>query len=130
MLTQSDNMTVIPNSKLATTIITNYSLPKRSLSISVPVSVSYNSDLEKVERITLEIGETLMKENGIETKPVFRYKEFGASSINFSLSMDLNEFSQQYILRHEFIKRLYKQFKADGIDIPFPSTSVYLKKEN
>lgn len=130
LLTQSDNMTVIPNSKLATTIITNYSLPKRNLSISVPVGISYDSDLEKVERITLEIGEALMKENGIETKPVFRYKELGASSINFSLSMDINEFSQQYILRHEFIKRIYKRFKTEGIDIPFPTTSVYLKKEN
>lgn len=130
LVTQSDNMTVIPNSKLATTIITNYSLPKRNLSISVPVGISYGSDLDKVERITLEIGENLMKENGIETKPVFRYKEFGGSSINFTLSMDINEFSQQYILRHEFIKRLYKRFKAEGIEIPYPATNVYLKKEN
>lgn len=130
LLTQSDNMTVIPNSKLATNIITNYSLPKRNLSISIPVGVGYDSDLEKVERITLEIGETLMKENGIEEKPVFRYKEFGNSSINFTLSMDINEFSQQYVLRHEFIKRLYKRFKTEGIDIPFPTTSVYIKKEN
>jgi len=130
LITQSDNMTVIPNSKLATTIITNYSLPKRNLSISVPVGISYDSDLEKVEKITLEIGETLMKENGIETLPVFRYKEFGTSSINFTLSMDVNEFSQQYVLRHEFIKRLYKRFKAEGIEIPYPATSVYIKKEN
>jgi small-conductance mechanosensitive channel len=130
LLTQSDNMTVIPNSKLATTIITNYSLPKRNLSISVPVGISYASDLERVEQITIEVGEALMKENGIETKPVFRYKEFGNSSINFSLSMDINEFSQQYVLRHEFIKRLYKRFKAEGIEIPYPTTSVYLKKEN
>ena len=130
LLTQSDNMTVIPNSKLATNIITNYSLPKRNLSISVPVGIGYDSDLDKVERITLEVGEGLMKENGIETKPTFRYKEFGNSSINFTLSMDVNEFSQQYILRHEFIKRLYKRFKAEGIEIPYPTTSVYLKKEN
>jgi small-conductance mechanosensitive channel len=130
LLTQSDNVTVIPNSKLATTIITNYSLPKKNLSISVPVSISYNSDLDKVERIALEIGATLMQENGIETKPVFRYKEFGSSSINFTLAMDINEFSQQYILRHEFIRRLYKRFKAEGIEIPYPATNVYLKKED
>ncbi len=129
LLTQSDNMIVIPNSKLATTIITNYSLPQRNLSISVPVGVSYDSDLEKVERITMELAEALMKENGIETKPVFRYKEFGGSSINFKLTMDVNEFSQQYPMLHEFIKRLHKRFKQEGIDIPYPTTSVYLKKE-
>jgi len=130
LLTQSDNMTVIPNSKLATTILTNYSLPKRNLSISVPVSVSYNSDLEKVERVTLEVAEQIMKGAGIETKPVLRYKELGNYSVNFNLSMDVNEFSQQYSLRHDFIKSLYKRFKAEGIEIPYPATSVYLKKEN
>lgn len=129
LLTQSDNMTVIPNSKLATTVITNYSLPKEEFSITVNVGVDYNSDLENVERITLEVAEQVMKEIGIENKPVFRYKEFGNSSINFNVSMDINEFSQQYILRHEFIKRLYKRFKAEGINIPFPTTSVYLKKD-
>lgn len=130
LLTQSDNVTVIPNSKLATTIITNYSLPKRNLSISVPVSIAYSSDMEKVERVTLEIAETLMKEFGIETKPIFRYKEFGTSSINFNLSMDVNDFNQQYPLRHEFIKRLYMRFTQEGIEIPYPATNVYIKKEN
>ncbi len=129
LLTQSDNMTVIPNSKLATTIITNYSLPKQDFSITVNVGIAYDSDLEKVERITLEIAEQVMSKLEIKGEPTFRYKEFGSSSINFGLSMDINQFSQQYILRHEFIKSLYKRFKAEGIDIPFPTTSVYVKKE-
>jgi small-conductance mechanosensitive channel len=130
LLTQSDNMTVIPNSKLATTIITNYSLPKRNLQISIPVGVSYDSELDKVERITLEVGEEVMKEFGIETKPLFRYKEFGPSAVNFKLTMDVNEYSQQYSMQHEFIKRLYKRFKAEGIEMPYPTTSVYLKKQD
>lgn len=130
LLTQSDNMTVIPNSKLATTILTNYSLPKKDLSFSIPVNIAYTSDLDKAERITLEIAETLMQENGIDTKPIFRYKEFGHSAILFSLSMNINDFHQQYPMRHEFIKRLSKRFKAEGIEIPYPSTNVYLKREN
>lgn len=130
LVTQSDNMTVIPNSKLATTIITNYSLPKEDFSISVMVGVSYDSDLEKVEKVTLEVAEQAMKEMGIEDKPVFRYKEFGGSSINFKVSMNINQFSQQYVLQHDFIKRLYKRFKEEQIDMPFPTTSVYIKKES
>jgi small-conductance mechanosensitive channel len=128
LLTQSDNLTVIPNSKLAQNILTNYSLPKRNLSITVNVGISYDSDLEKVESVTLDVAAQLMKENGIETQPVFRYKEFGTSSVNFNLSMDVNEFSQQYILRHEFIKRLYKRFITEGIEIPYPTTTVYIDK--
>jgi small-conductance mechanosensitive channel len=130
LLTQADNMTVIPNSKLSTTILTNYSLPKEDFSFTVTVGVSYDSDLEKVELITMEVAEQVMKEAGIDEKPSFLYKEFGNSSINFNMNMGINKFSQQYSLRHEFIKSLYKRFKAEGINIPFPTTSVYLKKEN
>ena len=130
LLTQQDNVTVIPNSKLATTTLSNFSLPKLNLSISVPVGVGYSSDLEKVERVTLEVATQIMRDAGVETNPVFRYKEFGNSSVNFSLSMDVNEFSQQYVMRHQFIKNLYKRFKEEGIDIPFPTSSIYLKKED
>ena len=130
LLTQSDNMTVIPNSKLATTIITNYSLPKQDFSITVNVGIGYGSDLDKVERITLEVAEQVMRGLNINGSPTFRYKEFGNSSINFGLSMNINQFSQQYVLRHEFIKSLYKRFKVEGIDIPYPTTSVYIKNEN
>lgn len=129
LLTQADNITVIPNSKISTTILTNYSLPKEDFSFSINVGISYDSDLEKVERVTLEVANEVIKEAGIVEKPTFLYKEFGNSAITFNLTMAINKFSQQYSLRHEFIKRLYKRFKAEGIDIPFPTTSVYLKKE-
>lgn len=130
LTTQSDNMTVIPNSKLSTNIITNYSLPRQDFSITIKVGVGYGSDLDKVEQVTLEVARQAMKALEIEGDATFRYKEFGDSSISFNISMDINQFSQQYILRHEFIKSLYKRFNAEGIDIPFPTTSVYLKKEN
>lgn len=129
LLTRADNMTVIPNSKLATTVITNYSLPKIDFSISVNVGVGYDSDLDKVERVTIEVASQVLKDAGIDKTPIFRYNEFGNSSINFTIFIGVNEFAQQFVLRHQFIKALSKRYNAEGIDIPFPITSVYLKKE-
>jgi small-conductance mechanosensitive channel len=132
LLTQSDNLIVIPNSKMASSSVTNYSLPARNLSVTLNMGVSYGSDLDKVERVTLEVAEALMKEMGVENgDPTFRYKEFGTSSINFGISLTVHEFTKQYVMRHILIKRLNQRFKEEGIVIPFPPVNtVYVKKES
>ncbi|OPX40474.1 MAG: mechanosensitive ion channel protein MscS, partial [Desulfobacteraceae bacterium 4484_190.3] len=48
----SNNMIVVPNSKLASAIITNYCQPEKEMSVLIQVGVSYDSDLEKVEKVT------------------------------------------------------------------------------
>ncbi|HSY76570.1 MAG TPA: mechanosensitive ion channel family protein [Bacteroidia bacterium] len=132
LLTQSNNVVVIPNSKLASTVLTNYSLPEESLSVSLNIGVSYDSDLEKVERVTLEVTKAVLLEFDIpDGEPTFRYKEFGNAAINCTISFTVLHITRQYIIRHTLIKRLYKRYKEEGIVIPFPPVNtVYLKKEN
>src|SRR5262249_16602668 len=52
--TLGNNMIIIPNAKLAQAVVTNYYLPEKRLWVPVVVSVSYSSDIEKVERVLLE----------------------------------------------------------------------------
>jgi len=131
LLTQSNNIIIIPNSKLASTIVTNYSLPEDSLSVSLTFGISYDSDLEKVEKITLEATTALLKEFGITNgDPTFRYKEFSVNAITCNISFTVQQLMRQYVIRHTLIKRLYKRFKEEGIVIPFPPVNtVYLKKD-
>ena len=60
---------------------------------------------------------------------LLRYSSFGDFSINFNVIMRAKEYTDQFLIKHEFIKRLHKRFKKEGIEIPFPITTVYLKKE-
>ena len=46
-----NNLIVIPNAKLMDTVITNYYMPAKELSILMQVGVHYDSDLEQVERV-------------------------------------------------------------------------------
>ncbi len=56
----SNNLVVIPNGQLAKTNMTNYTRPEQQLTILVQVGVSYDSDLDQVERVTTEvIAETM-----------------------------------------------------------------------
>jgi small-conductance mechanosensitive channel len=131
LLTQSNNIIIIPNSKLASTIVTNYSLPVESLSVSLSFGVSYDSDLEKVERVTIDATNKLLEELSVTNgDPTFRYKEFAANAITCNISFSVPTLMKQYVIRHTLMKRLFKRFKEEGIIMPFPPVNtIYLKKE-
>ena len=103
-----NNMIIVPNAELSTTIITNYYQPEQQMSVLVNVGVSYESDLEHVERVTVEVATSVMTEveGGIpEEEPFIRYNNFGDFSIDFTVIMQTSEVVSQYIITHEFIKR-------------------------
>ena len=127
----SNNMVIVPNQKIASSILTNYNMPDQELSVLVAASVCYDSDLEQVERITVEVANEVMDEfmDGIKDfEPVVRFHTFGESSINFSVVLRAKEFDDQYMLKHEFIKSLHVRYRQEGIKIPFPIRTVYTKQ--
>lgn len=118
-----NNIIIVPNSTLASTITTNFSLPKRELATRVEVGVSYDSDLEQVEKIAVEVAEYIMKNvrGGVPThKPFIRYYSFGDSSINFYVNLRMTSYDAQFRIIHNYIKKLHKRFNEEGIVIPFP----------
>jgi small-conductance mechanosensitive channel len=127
----ANNMIVVPNSKLAAAIITNYNQPGKEMGLIIPVGVSYDSDLEYVEQVTLEVAKEVMRltpGSAPEFEPAVRFHTFGESSIDFSVILRVREFVDQYLLKHHFIKRLHERYRQAGIEIPFPIRTVYIKK--
>ena len=123
-----NNLIIIPNSKISEIIVTNYALPEEQLSTLVPVGVSYDSDLEKVERVTIEVGRELQKslEGAIsDHEPLIRYNSFADSSINFNVILRSKTLVDGFLLQHEFIKRLHKRYDEEGIEIPFPQRVLH-----
>jgi small-conductance mechanosensitive channel len=124
------NLVAVPNSLLASSIVKNFSMPRQALWVSIDVGVSYDSDLQHVERVTLEVARDVVGEvdGGVPgEEPVVRYHTFGDSSINFEVRIMVREFTSQPPVRHEFIKRLHRRFNEEGIEIPFPIRTVYMK---
>lgn len=120
------NMIVIPNQKIASSNITNYSMPRKDIVISIPVGVSYDSDLDKVERITLEVAREVMSrvDKDVHIEPAVRFHTFGESSIDFNVVLHSSYFEHQFLLKHEFIKALTRRYREEGIDIPYPMRTV------
>ena len=128
-----NNMVVIPNSKLSQSIVTNYYLPEKRMSLLIPIGVSYSSDPEKIERILVEEAKKGAGEiPGLlgEPEPFVRFiPGFGDSSLDFTLICQVKEFVDQYLAQHELRKRIFKRFKEEGIEIPFPHRTVYMREE-
>jgi small-conductance mechanosensitive channel len=124
-----DNVVIVPNAELANSIVTNYYQPAQPLAVLVEVGVSYGSDLSHVEQVTCEVGKEVMAEvkGGVaEHEPFIRYHTFGDSSINFSVILRAHEFTDQYLIKHEFIKRLHHRYGQEGIQIPFPIRTIVM----
>lgn len=127
---RKNNSYVIPNSKMSSAIITNYYQPQKELSFTISIGVSYESDLEKVEKITIDTAREVMQQvpGGIPNfEPVIRYHTFGDFSVNFNVVLRATEFTNQYILKHEFIKKIHKKYQQENINIPYPIRTIYNK---
>jgi small-conductance mechanosensitive channel len=118
-----DNLVIVPNATLAASVLTNYNRPQQEMSVLVQVGVAYDSDLEHVERVTCDVGREVMQkvDGGVPGhEPLVRYHTFADSSIDFSVILRTREVTRQYLIVHEFIKRLHRRYQDEGIQIPFP----------
>ncbi len=126
-----NNMVVIPNSKLAQSVVTNYYLPEKRMSLLISIAVSYDADPEQVERILIEeaqAGARVVPGLLAEPAPFVRFiPGFGDSSLDFTLICQVAEFTDQYLAQHELRKRIFRRFRQEGIEIPFPQRTVHLR---
>ena len=128
----ANNIVIMPNKVLVNSRITNYYYPETELAVLVQVGVHYESDLEQVEKVTIEVARETMQDvtGGIpEFDPFIRYHTFDDFSINFSVILRGREFVDNYLIKHEFIKRLHKRYAKEKIIIPYPIRAVNLQQE-
>jgi small-conductance mechanosensitive channel len=115
---------VVPNKRVAESVIINYDLPEPRMSLLVPVSVSYGSDPDHVVRVLVdEAARAAGEVPGLlgEPAPFVRFiPGFGESSLDFTLICQVATFVDQYLAQHELRKRILRRFRAEGIEIPYP----------
>lgn len=127
-----NNVVVIPNKVIVSAKLVNYYYPQKELAVLVQVGVHYESDLEHVERVTIEVAKETLKEvpGGVaEFDPFIRYHTFSDFSINFTVILRAKEFVDNYLIKHEFVKRLHKRYAQEGINIPYPIRAINYTQE-
>lgn len=125
VIKQSDNnLVVIPNSKIVDSPFKNYSSTNRSR-VMVDCGVGYEDDLEKVEQLTKKTISEIFEQKNNE-KVEFMFREFGDSSINFTVRFWTDVVKNRDILfaKHKAVMAIKKAFDKEGINIPFPIRTI------
>jgi len=131
--TLGSSLIIVPNSKLAKAVVTNYHLPEKRMGSQVLVNVSYDSDPDKVERVLLEIGAAATHDvPGLLAEPapsVAFDPGFGESSLGFSLNYNVAEFANQFGVRNELRRRILRRFREEHIEMPVTTRRVLLRDD-
>jgi small-conductance mechanosensitive channel len=101
------------------------------MSASFAVTVGYECDPDAVEQVVAEVIEQAAGEvPGMlaEPAPAVAFDPgFGETGLGFTATFHVAEFADQFPVRNDLRKRVLRRFRAEGIGIPYPSRTVYLR---
>ncbi len=126
--TWGNNLVIIPNSRFAETIITNYSKPEEPVNVFLTCGVAYESDLQLVETVSNEVMAKALREHPgavPEYGAYFGYDTFGESNIDFWLFVQARDRLASFELRSELIKQLHARLTVEGITINYPVRTLH-----
>lgn len=130
--TWENNLVVIPNARLADTIITNYYEPEPPVNVFLTCGVSYDSDLARVEAVSMEVMNRVLDSSphGVkEYGAYFGFDTFGESNVDFWLFVQARDRLASFELRSELIHELHLQFAKEGIVINYPVRALQIYGE-
>ncbi|HEY9401073.1 MAG TPA: mechanosensitive ion channel domain-containing protein [Pyrinomonadaceae bacterium] len=123
----NDRITVIvPNSKLVNDNLVNWSYADRRSRISVPVGVSYSSDVDLVTDTLLRAAEGIAHVLP-DPKPSVQFLGFGESSLDFRLLVWTDRPRRHPQIKSDINYRIWRLFREANIEIPFPQRDLNLR---
>ncbi len=123
---------IVPNSQFITEPVHNLTHYNNRYRLQIPIGVSYDSDVELVKKVLLEVAEThpeVIKEpdpamEGV-TAPFVRFVNFGESALEFQLLVWLPDCFQRFDIASDLHFMIWEKFKEYDIKIPFPQRDVH-----
>lgn len=126
-LNDADNKElIVPNKNFITERFVNWTLSDQVTRVVIDVGVAYDSDVDEVTRLLLDIAGAHPKVLK-EPAPGVIFDAFGDSALNFRLMVHARELGDRLDLRHELNSRIFKAFRERGIEIPFPQRDVHVR---
>jgi len=124
----NDNISIIvPNSKLVSQRVINWSYGDPRARISIPVGVAYNSDVELVTETLLLAAEGIENVLKDPTAQV-QFLKFGDYSLDFRLLVWSAMPRRHAQIISDINYRIDKLFRERGIEIPYPTQEFLLRR--
>ncbi len=117
---------IVPNSRFLEDNVINWSHNKKLTRFNIPLSVSYDSDPDKVKKILLECvkgNRDVVEKPG----PFVRLQDFGENGVRFELLFWTYNVWRIENLKSEIRYSIFKAFRANDITIPFPQREIHVR---
>jgi small-conductance mechanosensitive channel len=121
------NLVVVPNAKLAQAIVTNFSRPASDMGIGVDVTLDPTVDLDVAEKTALAVAADVVARvtGGVPTaEPSVRFQTFTDTGVRMSVGVRVQAFADQFLVKHELVKRLHAAFAREGVSIAITTRPV------
>lgn len=121
---------IVPNSELISSQVTNWMLRDPWGRISVAIGVSYDSDVDQVQQTLLEIANhhpQVMRAHPSVSEPAVLFMRFGDSALEFELRCFIHDVNNRLKVISDLNYAIFKEFKQQGIQIPFPQRDLTIK---
>ena len=118
--TSTGNTVIVPNKSIASATLTNYEQPLAECTIFIPLTITYDNDLQKVENVSLAVAREILagSESGVKGfQPLVRYTNMGDYGITFNVVLRIRNIVDEAVIKHEFIKKIYTVFKKENIHL-------------
>jgi potassium efflux system protein len=119
---------IIPNSQIINKIMHNYSYNNREVMLVNSIGVHYQTDLDQALDVLYKIGEkNVWKIRGAEIRSFIR--SFDDSGITLELWVPINDVSHRVLAFAWTNLEIWRSFKENGIEIPYPQMDVHIKSQ-
>ncbi len=123
LLTIENTLIIVPNAELMKSTIHNVTYPYPEIKIKISVGVGYDSDIHLVKKVMFEEADN--QEHIMQNPaPIFRFDEFGDSSLNVTLICSVPEVSYKFDTASQLREKILDRFRIENIEIPFPQRVV------
>ncbi len=122
----TNEIIIIPNSKLVDSNITNLDQPDRTIRVVIPFGVAYGSNIESVKKLGLDCLKGKRHIIKKDPAPFIWFIEMGDSALNFELKFFVDDLSNKWSVHQKVITDLYNALNKAKISIPFPQREVWL----
>ena len=123
-----NEMIIIPNSKMADSIIQNFLQPDPSIRVNVEFGVEYGIDPEYVKKLVIE---EINKINFIDKTQEVRvlFVSMGDNALLFKAMFWVEDIAKKWPAHQEAISRIYRRLYKEKIGIPFPQRTIWMRNE-
>ncbi len=118
LLAPGNDLMIIPNSIIATTLVTNFTAACEEHVEAVPFTVAFGSNLDDVKRIALTVVRDVRDSHAGAVKdfePTCTFRAFASEGVSAAVTVRVTRFQDRLPVISEIVERLYRELAENGV---------------